>query len=334
MAAIASDTGGESPRISNHFTCAKDQHFPTFPLFSLLGVDACTVSGVAPSIRDKAVLLVSCPDRRGIVAALAQVLYGHGANILDADQHTDADTGHFFQRILFDGSELHTDRLTLQSGIDEVAARFDMKVRLRYLEPVPRVAVFVSKYEHCLYDLFLRHRAGELSCELPLVLSNHPDLEDVARHFGAEYHHLPIASENKREQEKLAHRHLLEHRIDLIVLARYMQVLTPEFVKDWKDAIINIHHSFLPAFVGPRPYHQAHARGVKVIGATAHYVTADLDEGPIIDQGVAPTSHRDSVGDLVRKGRDLERLVLSNAVRAHLESRVLVQGSRTVVFGG
>jgi formyltetrahydrofolate deformylase len=194
------------------------------------------------------------------------------------------------------------------------------------------VAIFVSKYEHCLYDLLLRHSAGELPCELSLIVSNHPDLEVVARQFGIEFHVFPITPETKAAQEKAELELLRQRNIDLVVLARYMQILSPEMVLALPERIINIHHSFLPAFVGKKPYHQAHERGVKVIGATAHYVTSELDEGPIIHQDVAHTSHRDSVDDLVQKGRDLERMVLSTAVRAHLEDRILVFGNRTVVF--
>lgn len=281
---------------------------------------------------ETATLLVSCPDRRGIVAALAQLLYGHGANILDADQHTDQEAGQFFQRVRFDLAELHTDRVALERGITEVAERFQMRYRLSYGNRPSRVAVFVSKYDHCFYDLLLRHRAGELPCEIPLVVSNHPDLEPIARQFGIEYRTVPITPDTKREQEERTLRLLTEAKIDLVVLARYMQILSPEFANALPERIINIHHSFLPAFVGSRPYHQAYERGVKIIGATAHYVTSELDEGPIIHQDVAATTHRDSVDDLIRKGRDLERIVLSTAVRAHLEDRILVYGKRTVVF--
>lgn len=279
-----------------------------------------------------AVLLVSCPDRRGIVAALAQLLYGHGANILDADQHTDVAAGQFFQRIRFDYGELHTDRVALERGIAEVAERFDMRFRLSYGDRKKRVAILVSRYDHCLYDLLLRQRAGELDCEVPLVVSNHPDLEPVARSFGIDYRVFPITPETKRAQEDAEMALLDELSVDLVVLARYMQVLTGELVARYPERIINIHHSFLPAFIGTRPYHQAYERGVKLVGATAHYVTADLDEGPIIQQDVTRTSHRDSVTDLIRKGRDLERMVLSSAVRAHLEDRILVYANKTVVF--
>lgn len=279
-----------------------------------------------------ATLLVCCPDRRGLVAALAQLLYGHGANILDADQHTDPVAGQFFQRIRFDLSELHTDRTALERAVQEVADRFSMRWRLAYDGQPKRVAVFVSRFDHCLWDLLLRHRAGELSCEIPLVVSNHPDLARVAEQFGVEYRVFPINKASKREQEARQMELLQAHGIDLIVLARYMQILSSRFIDRYPRQIINIHHSFLPAFAGGRPYHQAHQGGVKLIGATAHYATSDLDEGPIIDQDVIRTSHRDSVADLVRKGRDVERLVLARAVRSHLEDRILVYDNKTVVF--
>ncbi len=279
-----------------------------------------------------ATLLVSCPDQRGIVASLAQLLYGHGANILDADQHTDPVAGQFFQRIRFDLSQIHTDRTSLEHGVGEVAARFQMSWRIAHGRAPKRMAIFVSKYDHCLYDLLLRHRAGELACEIPLILSNHADLAPVAAQFGVDFEVFPITRDNKREQEEREMARIDALGIDLVVLARYMQVLSGEFVAHYPARIINIHHSFLPAFMGGKPYHQAHARGVKLIGATAHYATTDLDEGPIIDQDVARASHRDSIEDLVRKGRDLEKVVLARAVRLHLDDRILVYGNKTVVF--
>jgi formyltetrahydrofolate deformylase len=279
-----------------------------------------------------ATLLVSCADRRGIVAALAQLLYGHDANILDADQHTDARAGVFFQRIRFDTAGLRTDRTTLERGIEEVAERLGMSWRLAYAERVKRVAIFVSRVDHCLYDLLLRHRAGELACEIPLIVSNHPVLEPVAAHFDIPFRVFPISKDTKREQEAREIELLQSNDIDLVVMARYMQVLTEQFTETFRHRVINIHHSFLPAFIGGRPYHQAHARGVKLIGATAHYATKDLDEGPIIEQDVIRSSHGDTIEDLVRKGRDVERAVLSRAVRWHLDDRVLVYGNKTVVF--
>jgi len=283
--------------------------------------------------RDEAVLLVSCPDRRGIVAALAQVLHGHGANILDADQHTDPVAGQFFQRIRFDLTELLTDRVSLERGIGEVAARFAMRFQLAYAGQRKRVAIFVSRYEHCLVDLLWRHRAGELPCEIALVVSNHADLRASVAPYGIRYEVFPITKQSKAEQEARELALLQDERIDLIVLARYMQVLSGGFIERYPGRIINIHHSFLPAFQGGKPYHQAAERGVKLIGATAHYATTDLDEGPIIEQDVARVTHRDSIDDLVRKGRDLERTVLARAVRSHLEDRILVYQNKTVVFG-
>jgi formyltetrahydrofolate deformylase len=285
-----------------------------------------------PAPSELATLLVSCPDRRGIVAGLAQLLYGHGANILDSDQHTDSNAGMFFQRIRFDLSELQTDRRTLELAVAEVGKRFEMRYRFVYAAQPKRVALFVSRYDHCLYDLLLRHRAGELACEMAVVVSNHPDLARVAGEFGVRFELFPIDASNKAEQEAREIALLEELKVDLVVLARYMQVLGPTLVNHFENRLINIHHSFLPAFVGGKPYHQAYDRGVKLIGATAHYATLNLDEGPIIEQDVMRSSHRDSVDDLARKGRDLEKVVLARAVRLHLEDRVLVYANKTVVF--
>ena len=285
-----------------------------------------------PTSEETATLLVSCPDRKGLVATLGQLLYGHGVNILDADQHTDLSLGQFFQRIRMDLRELHTDRVGLEHAVAEVAERFSMRYQLCYGSH-KRVAILVSKFDHCLQDLLWRRRAGELECDLTMVISNHSDLEPIVRAHDLPFHVCPIDRQNKRTQED----HILElldaQRIDLVVLARYMQVLSPEFCERYRERLINIHHSFLPAFVGGKPYHQAAERGVKIIGATAHYATSDLDQGPIIEQDVARVSHRDTIDDMVRKGRDLERLVLARAVRLHLEDRVLVHGNKTVVFG-
>lgn len=285
-----------------------------------------------------AILLISCADRRGLVAGLAQVLSGHGANILDSDQHTDRTVGQFFQRIVFDVAELSTDIGTLKRAISEVAVRFSMTYRLVFKEhpdgtpEKKRVALFVSKYDHCLYDLLLRYKVGELDCEIAFVLSNHPDLKYVADQFAVPF----FVSEKNQSNRSEAEAHELalieEHQVDLVVLARYMQILSDGFTSALPGKIINIHHSFLPAFIGGRPYHQAKERGVKLIGATAHYATSDLDEGPIVEQDVVRCSHSDTVDDLVRKGRDLEKVVLARAVRWHLEERVLIFGNKTVVF--
>jgi formyltetrahydrofolate deformylase len=285
-----------------------------------------------PESASTATLLVTCPDRRGIVAALAQLLHGHGANILDSDQHTDSEAGIFFQRICFDAGELLTDRTSLERALVEVAERLELRFQLCDATQRKRLAIFVSRTDHCLYDLLLRHRAGELPCDIPLIVSNHPDLKPVAEQFGIDFQVFPITAATKSAQEKRELELLEAHGIDVIALARYMQVLSGEFIDHYPDRIINIHHSFLPAFSGGRPYHQARARGVKLIGATAHYATVDLDEGPILEQDVIRTSHRDGVGELTRKGRDVERAVLSRAVRWHLEDRVLVYGNKTVVF--
>ena len=287
---------------------------------------------VPPPRGDTATLLVSCPDRRGLVAALAQLLAGHGANILSADQHRDSQAGQFFQRISFELKELLTDRGTLERALNEVAGRFGMSLSLFYDQHVTRMAVFVSQYDHCLYDLLWRQRNGELRCEIPLIISNRADLAHVAEQFEIPFHVFEIDAQRKREQEEREIELLDAHGVELVVLARYMQVLSPDFVSRYHSRIINIHHSFLPAFVGGKPYHQAAERGVKLIGATAHYVTADLDEGPIIEQDVIRSTHRDSVQDLIRKGRDVERMVLVRAVRWHLDHRVLVHENRTVVF--
>jgi len=300
------------------------------------GSDGNSGGNAKPTTASKAAalgtLLVSCGDRRGIVAALAQVLAGHGANILDSDQHTDRDAGQFFQRIRFDLAELITDKLTLERAIGEVTERFQMKFRLEYSERRQRVALFASNQDHCLIDLLLRHRAGELGCDIAMVISNHPSAGDIAAQYGIEFHLVPKTPATKGAQEAREIDLLTQANVDLIVLARYMQVLSPAFVRLFPERIINIHHSFLPAFVGGKPYHQARERGVKLVGATAHYATADLDEGPIIEQDVVRCSHRDTVPDLVRKGKDLEKVVLARAVRWHLEQRILVYGNKTVVF--
>jgi formyltetrahydrofolate deformylase len=279
-----------------------------------------------------ATLLISCPDQPGIVATVSDFIYRAGGNIIHADQHTDHLEGVFLQRLEWEleGFSIPPDEIA--AAFRPIAERFDMRWRLDTSQRVPRVAILVSKQGHCMYDLLARWRMGELPAEIPMVISNHPDLGADAASLGVEFHHLPVTSETKPQQEDRIHELLVEEDVDLVVLARYMQILTPGFVDRWDRRIINIHHSFLPAFAGARPYHQAHERGVKLIGATAHYVTEGLDEGPIITQDVARVSHRDAVPDLVHKGRDLEMVVLARAVRLHLENRVIVYGSKTVVF--
>jgi formyltetrahydrofolate deformylase len=284
------------------------------------------------SLPAHAVLLLSCPDQPGIVAAVADAVYRLGGNIVDAEQHTDRADGVFFQRVEFELAGISLPRAKLPAALQPVIERFAMRAEVRYRDERPRMALLVSRQAHCLYDLLTRWRTGELAADIAVVVSNHPDHADVAAWFGVPFHHLPVTPDTKREQEGALAQVLAAERIDVVVLARYMQILSADLVAQWPDRIINIHHSFLPAFVGARPYHQAHDRGVKIIGVTAHYATAELDQGPIIEQDVVRVTHRDSVDELVRKGRDLEVTVLARAVRAHIEHRVLVYGRRTVVF--
>jgi formyltetrahydrofolate deformylase len=280
-----------------------------------------------------ATLLVSCGDRTGLVAALSEFVFEYGGNILDADQHAEVETGMFFMRLVWDLAAFKLARPQIQSALEMLATRFQLAWEVTYSDVRPRVAVFASRSPHCLYDLLLAHQLGELGGDLAVVVSNHEDLRSVAGHFGVRFEHIPVDAADKARAESAAQRLLDELSVNVVVLARYMQILTPEFVARWPARIINIHHSFLPAFVGAKPYHQAKERGVKVIGATAHYVTSELDQGPIIEQDVARVSHRDDVEEMVRKGGELERRVLTRAVRLHLERRVLVSGNRTIVFG-
>jgi formyltetrahydrofolate deformylase len=279
---------------------------------------------------ESAVLLITCPDQKGLVASVSGALYRFGANITHADQHQDHAEALFFMRVewLLEGFDLDGFRAEFQP----VAERFQMVWQLRLSVDRPRVAVFVSQHLHCLADLLHRHQLGELQCDLPLIISNHRDGEALAAFHGIEFRHIPVIAENKAEDEARQLSLLEEAGVELVVLARYMQVLSPAFVARYPFGIINVHHSFLPAFIGARPYHAAFRRGVKLIGATSHYVTAELDDGPIIEQDVARISHRDQVSDLVARGRDLERLVLSRAVRWHLDRRILSYGNKTVIF--
>jgi formyltetrahydrofolate deformylase len=278
------------------------------------------------------ILLVSCPDRPGIVAAVASFVASHGGNVIDLQQHTDHTDAAFFQRVEFELDQFDLERSQIADAFAPVAESYAMRWSLRFSDERPRVGVLASREPHCLQDLLNRWRTGELPVELVAVVSNHPDHAELAKWFGVAYHHLPITGSDREGQEGAVRRVLQDHGVDLVVLARYMQVLSAEFCAAWPEQIINIHHSFLPAFQGGRPYHQAHDRGVKLVGVTAHYATAELDDGPIIDQDVIRVSHRDDVDDLRRKGRDLEVTVLARAVRAHVSHRVLVYGRRTVVF--
>ncbi|MEM9033989.1 MAG: formyltetrahydrofolate deformylase [Actinomycetota bacterium] len=283
---------------------------------------------------ERIVLLLRCPDRPGIVAAVAEFLQRRGANIVHADQHTDRERGLFLQRVEVEFEEGAPDGYELSDALRPLAERFAMTWSIHLARRRPRVALLVSKDGHCLSDLLARVEQGELAAEVALVASNHDVLRPQAERVGVPFHHLPIDPDagGRPDQERAIDELLAANDIDLVVLARYMQILSDEFCRRWAGRVINIHHSFLPAFKGARPYHRAHDRGVKIIGATAHYATADLDEGPIIVQDVTPVSHRDEVADLIRKGRDLERTVLADAVRLHLEHRVLAYENRTVVF--
>jgi len=281
------------------------------------------------------ILVVSCPDRPGIVSAVSSRLFEAGCNILDAQQFDDTETGHFFMRVVFDRREQAKSEAEIAASIEELADRHSMKFTLRQRAATKRVMLLVSKFDHCLADLLYRWRIGELPMQVTAIVSNH-GRENLASTdlAGLPFYHLPVTKQTKMEQEARIWELVQESNTDLVVLARYMQILSDGFAAKLSGRCINIHHSFLPGFKGAKPYHQAHERGVKLIGATAHYVTSDLDEGPIIEQDVERISHRDTPDDLVRKGRDIERSVLARAVRHHLEDRVVLNGKKTVVFTG
>ncbi len=279
-----------------------------------------------------ATLLISCPDQRGLVAKIANFIYSNGGNIIHADQHTDFTAGLFITRIEWQLADFNLPRELIGPAFAAIAQPLKAQWQLHFSDPVPKIAIWVSKQDHCLNDLLWRQRSGEFHAEIACVISNHDTLRSVADQFGIPYHHIPITKETKAQQEAKQLAILQQQSIDLVILAKYMQVLSADFIKQFPK-VINIHHSFLPAFAGANPYQRAYERGVKIIGATAHYVTADLDEGPIIEQDVVRVSHRDDVDDLIRKGKDLERVVLARAVRSQLQNRVLVYGNRTVVFG-
>jgi len=289
---------------------------------------------------DTAVLLIDCPDQKGLVASVSGMLYAQGANILHADQHQDHELGLFFMRVEW---TLDPGMKAADGGMEQAVERFAtsfaplaealrMRWRLRRTGQRPRIALFCSQYLHCVADLLYRSSAGDLDCEIVVLVSNHRGVEPLAAFYGIRFEYVPVTSATRLEAESQQLALLTELGVELVVLARYMQILSADFVARYPSAIINVHHSFLPAFIGARPYHAAHARGVKLIGATSHYVTTELDDGPIIDQDVARISHRDQVEDLVARGRDLERAVLSRAVRWHLEQRILCYGNKTVVF--
>jgi formyltetrahydrofolate deformylase len=274
--------------------------------------------------------LIDCPDRKGLVARVSGLLFERGANILHADQHIDHGLGLFFMRVEFEleGFDLEGFRAAFAA----LASDLDMTWKLTSSARKPRVALFCSQYLHCMADLLHRWRTGELVCEIPLIVSNHRAVENLAAYYRVPFEHVPVTAETRAAAEARQVALLEQNEIELVILARYMQILSPAFVARYPAGVINVHHSFLPAFTGARPYHAAHARGVKLIGATSHYVTEVLDDGPIIEQDVARISHRDQVEDLVARGRDLERMVLSRAVRWHLDRRILCYGNKTVVF--
>jgi len=283
---------------------------------------------------EKLILLIHCPDREGLVASVTNVIRRFHGNVVDLDQHVDAERGVFFMRVAWNPAtddDASTEQFR-QAFVTEVATPYAMTWRLERASRRTRMALFVSKYSHCLYDILARWESGEWDVEIPLIISNHRDLEPVAQRHGVRFEHVPVTAATKAEAERRQLELLRETGVDFVVLARYMQIVSPAFIGAMSGNVINIHHSFLPAFAGRLPYHAASARGVKIIGATSHYVTADLDAGPIIAQDVVTVSHKDSVEDMVRKGRDLEKIVLARAVYAHLMHQILVYDNRTVVF--
>lgn len=281
---------------------------------------------------ESAILLLHSADRKGLVSAIANFLFAHGGNILHADQHQDAELGLFFMRIEWSLRDFDLDERQFCKAFTPLAEASGLHWRVTFGRRKIPVALLVSRYQHCLIDLLYRHQIGELDCNIAFIISNHEDAQPLAAFYGVPFHHIPVAAGRKDYAEQLQIKLLRQHEVELVVLARYMQVLSAEFVALYPRRIINVHHSFLPAFVGAKPYHGAYERGVKLIGATSHYVTDVLDEGPIIEQDVARISHRDRLEDLISKGRDLEKIVLSRAVRWHLEHRILCYGNKTVVF--
>jgi formyltetrahydrofolate deformylase len=283
-------------------------------------------------MKNTAILLINCPDRKGIVLAIADFLYEHGANIIHADQHRDNAVGLFFMRVEWALDDFDLDEPSFREKFVTVALRFSMAWEVEYCNRTPVIAIFVSRYLHCLADLLYRQETGELKCRIGLIISNHESARSLAKYYSISFYYLPLTAETKAEVEARQLELLEGHSIDLVVLARYMQVLSANFVTKYTLRIINVHHSFLPAFTGAKPYDAAFARGVKLIGSTSHYVTETLDGGPIIEQDVTRVSHRDQLEDLIQKGRDLERVVLSRAVRWHLDHRILAYANKTVVF--
>lgn len=280
----------------------------------------------------RAILLFSCPDSRGIVAEVTHFISAYGGNITDSNQHNDSETNTFFMRVAWDISDFDIPREKIAQAFEPIAIKYNMDWRIEFSDKKTRMAVFVSKFDHCLYDILLRNKEGEIDADIVMIISNHKDAETIADYFDIPFYYFPVTRDNKSETEEKEIALLKQNNIDLVVLARYMQILSPRFVSEFRNKVINIHHSFLPAFAGAKPYHKAFERGVKIIGATSHYVTEDLDEGPIIEQDVVRVSHKDGIPDLIRKGRDIEKLVLSRALKLHIDHRILVFRNRTVVF--
>ena len=285
-----------------------------------------------PPIADHAVLLISCPDQRGITAAVTSFIFQYHGNIVHADQHIDEQSNTFFMRVEWDLNGFALAAADIAAAFQPLAERFTMNWELSFARVPSRLAIFVSKHLHCLYDLLWRFRFGQLPCTIPLIISNHPDGKKLAEDFAIPYYEIPVTAENKVQQELRQLQLLREAQVEVVFLARYHQVLSPSFVREYPHRIVNIHHSFLPAFVGKNPYAQAFEKGVKIIGATSHYVTEELDQGPIIEQDTVRVSHRDSLADMIEKGQDLERVVAYRALRWHLERRILCYGNKTVVF--
>jgi formyltetrahydrofolate deformylase len=279
-----------------------------------------------------AILLISSPDERGITASVTDFIYRNNGNIVHADQHIDEQSNTFFMRIEWSLDGFNIEQEEVQRQFRPIAEKFQMIWELSFTDQRPRVAIFVSRHLHCLQDLLYRHRSGQLACDIPLIISNHPDAKALAKDFGVKYSEIPKTQENKADQEKKEIEMITKENIDLIVLARYHQIFTAGFVSRFPNRMINIHHSFLPAFAGSNPYLQAYEKGVKIIGATSHYVTEQLDEGPIIEQSTVRISHRDSLDDLIRKGEDLERVVLNRALRLALQKKILSYGNKTIIF--
>ncbi len=281
----------------------------------------------------QAILLISCPDQPGIISAVTDFISEYNGNILDLDEHVDREHGVFFMRVAWDVADFNLTPQQLRDQFQQsLAVRYKMSWQIHYNTDRPKMAIFVSKLSHCLYDILGRYQSGEWQVDIPLIISNHQKLEEVANRYEIPFFHFPITKDSKASQEEKQIDLLKQHQVDVVVLARYMQILSGNFVGQFANRIINIHHSFLPAFPGAKPYHSAYNRGVKIIGASSHYVTEDLDAGPIIDQDVVRISHKNEIPELVRKGKDLEKIVLSRAIYLHLKHKILVYKNRTIIF--